>query len=80
MNRKGIQARWHASSGGKEEGILRVIIGTPKGSRNKYKFDQKTGPFKLSKMLPEGLVFPNDFALCPRPEQATAIPRRPGAD
>ena len=44
---------------------LNVVIETPKGSRNKFKFDQTTGMFKLSKVLPEGMMFPYDFGFIP---------------
>ena len=35
-------------------GDLHVIIDTPKDSRNKYKFDEKLGLFKLGGVLPVG--------------------------
>jgi inorganic pyrophosphatase len=44
---------------------LNVVIETPKGSRNKFKFDQTAGMFKLSKVLPEGMMFPYDFGFIP---------------
>jgi inorganic pyrophosphatase len=40
---------------------LSVIVETPKGSRNKLKYDPATRMYKLSKVLPEGMVFPYDF-------------------
>jgi inorganic pyrophosphatase len=40
---------------------INVIVETPKGSAQKYDFDQKTGYFQLNKMMPVGLVFPFDF-------------------
>ena len=46
--------------------LVRVIIETPKGCRNKYKYDPERGAFKLSKVLPEGMVFPYDFGFIPR--------------
>jgi inorganic pyrophosphatase len=46
-------------------GDLNVIIDTPKGSRNKFKYDEKLGLFKLSKILPAGAVFPFDFGFVP---------------
>jgi inorganic pyrophosphatase len=46
-------------------GLLNVIIDTPLGSRNKYKFDEGAGKFKLSRILPEGLHFPCDFGFIP---------------
>lgn len=49
-----------------EKGHLNVIIETPKGSRNKYKFDEKTEIFKLSGVLPLGASFPFDFGFIPK--------------
>jgi len=44
---------------------LNVLIETPKGSRNKFKYDEKRGLFKLSGVLPVGAVFPFDFGFIP---------------
>lgn len=44
---------------------LNVIVDTPKGSRNKYSFDEKRGIFKLSGVLPVGASFPFDFGYVP---------------
>lgn len=46
-------------------GLVRVIIDTPRGSRNKYKFDDELGVFKLSRILPAGMIFPFDFGAIP---------------
>jgi len=48
-----------------ESGDLNLIIETPKGSRNKYAFDEKTGFFKLKGVLPVGASFPFDFGFIP---------------
>jgi inorganic pyrophosphatase len=45
--------------------LVNVIIDTPAGSRNKYKWDSDSGLFKLSRILPEGLHFPCDFGSIP---------------
>lgn len=45
---------------------LRVVIETPKGSRNKFKLDEELGCFRLNKVLPEGMVFPYDFGFVPQ--------------
>jgi inorganic pyrophosphatase len=45
---------------------FQVIIETPKASRNKYSYDPKQGIFTLSKILPEGMVFPHDFGFLPQ--------------
>lgn len=44
---------------------LNVIIETPKGSRNKYDYDEESGLFKLGGVLPAGAVFPFDFGFVP---------------
>jgi len=44
---------------------LNVIVDTPKGSRNKFKYDEKSGLFKLSGVLPVGSSFPYDFGFLP---------------
>jgi inorganic pyrophosphatase len=46
--------------------ILRVVIETSRGSRNKYSYDSEEGVFVLKKVLPEGHVFPFDFGFIPR--------------
>ena len=48
-----------------ETGDLNVIIETPKGSRNKYSWDEKLGLFKLKGVLTEGHSFPYDFGFIP---------------
>jgi inorganic pyrophosphatase len=44
---------------------LNVLIETPKGSRNKFTYDERRGLFKLSGVLPVGAVFPFDFGFIP---------------
>jgi inorganic pyrophosphatase len=48
-----------------ESGHLNVVVDTPKGSRNKYKFDEEHGQWRLSKVLPQGMSFPYDFGFLP---------------
>lgn len=48
-----------------DEELLNVVVETPKGSRNKYAFDEEIGLFKLRKILPEGMSFPFDFGFVP---------------
>lgn len=47
------------------ETLIRVIIETPKGSRNKYAFNEKIRIFELTKVLPAGMTFPYDFGFIP---------------
>ena len=48
-----------------EDGDLNVIVETPKGSRNKFTYDEELGLFKLGGVLPAGAVFPFDFGFVP---------------
>ena len=48
------------------DGIIQVIIETPKGSRNKFAFDVKQNIFTVKKVLPAGMSFPYDFGFLPR--------------
>jgi inorganic pyrophosphatase len=43
----------------------RVIIETPKGSRNKFRYDARSKLFMLGGLLPEGMMFPFDFGFIP---------------
>lgn len=47
------------------DGVLQVVIETPKGSRNKYAWDHERRCFELKKVLPAGMVFPYDFGFVP---------------
>jgi inorganic pyrophosphatase len=58
------------TSSGKAQSSLKskpvqVVVETLPGSRNKYKFDERTGRMRLSKVMPEGMVFPYDFGFFP---------------
>jgi inorganic pyrophosphatase len=48
-----------------ESGLVNIVIDTPRGSRNKFKFDEELGCFKLARILPAGHVFPYDFGSIP---------------
>ncbi|MFL6540762.1 MAG: inorganic diphosphatase [Chthoniobacterales bacterium] len=50
----------------KETGNLLVIVDTPKGSRNKFAWDEKRRLFELTGILPAGAVFPYDFGFIPK--------------
>lgn len=49
----------------KDDGTIQVVIETPKGSRNKYAFDEDARVFALKKVLPAGMTFPHDFGFVP---------------
>ncbi len=48
-----------------DDHIIRVVIETPKGSRNKYDFDADQKVFELKTVLPAGMTFPYDFGFIP---------------
>jgi inorganic pyrophosphatase len=48
-----------------EDDDLRVVIETPRGSRNKYSYDSECDCMRLATVLPEGMVFPYDFGFIP---------------
>lgn len=45
--------------------LLRVVVETPKGSRNKFAFNPDEHTFELKKVLPAGMAFPYDFGFVP---------------
>jgi inorganic pyrophosphatase len=50
----------------KKSKLVDVIIETPKGSRNKYAWNEKKKIFELKKTLPLGHTFPFDFGFIPK--------------
>ena len=48
-----------------ETGEVTAVIETPKGSRNKYSYDETCGAVRLKAVLPEGMSFPYDFGFIP---------------
>jgi inorganic pyrophosphatase len=48
-----------------ESGDLRAVIETPRGSRNKFRYDPECDCFELATALPEGMSFPFDFGFVP---------------
>src|SRR3954469_12634971 len=59
------RAKQNSTQHGQSAARLSVTIETPKESRNKLKFDPGTRQFKLSKVMPEGMMFPYDFGFVP---------------
>jgi inorganic pyrophosphatase len=49
----------------KKKRECRVIVETPKGRRNKFKYESDLQSFSLGGLLPEGLSFPFDFGFVP---------------
>ena len=48
-----------------DHGAVCVVIETPKGSRNKYAYEEGLGVFLLKGVLPEGSSFPYDYGYIP---------------
>ena len=51
-----------------------AVVETPKGSRNKYAFNQDLRAFELRKVLPRGMIFPFDFGFIPSTKAADGDP------
>jgi inorganic pyrophosphatase len=49
-----------------EHGLANVVIDTPSGSTAKFKFDDRHGCYRLSRLLPAGMSFPYNFGSIPR--------------
>ncbi|MCX6046659.1 MAG: inorganic diphosphatase [Chloroflexi bacterium] len=58
----------------RQSGELNVIIDTPKGSRNKFKYDPELGLFKLAHVLPVGAQFPFNFGYLPATQAGDGDP------
>jgi inorganic pyrophosphatase len=52
----------------KDKALINVVIETPRGSRNKFAYDEKLGVIRLKKVLPAGMDFPYDFGFIPSTE------------
>jgi inorganic pyrophosphatase len=45
---------------------LHVLVEIPKGSRNKYEWDEELGAIKLDRFLFSSVVYPTDYGFIPR--------------
>ncbi len=54
--------------------LINVIIETPRGCRNKFKYDEQLQLFKLKTVLPAGAAFPYDFGFVPGTRAADGDP------
>src|ERR1700685_445300 len=55
-----------APLGEKSPEVINVIIEIPKGSNNKYEFDEKLGIFKLDRVLYSPFSYPLDYGFIPQ--------------
>jgi inorganic pyrophosphatase len=49
----------------KDKNLVNVIVETPRGSRNKFAYDDELAIIRLKKVLPAGMSFPYDFGFIP---------------
>ena len=54
--------------------VINAVVETPMGSRNKFKYDEKLGFYKLSSVLPQGMMFPHAFGFVPSTRAADGDP------
>ena len=54
---------------------VHVIIETPAGRRTKYAWDPELAAFRVSKVLPSGMVFPYDFGFVAHTKSGDGDPR-----
>src|SRR5262249_10655425 len=48
-----------------DSGRVNVVVDTPRGSRNKYRLEEKCGQWRLSRSLPRGMASPYAFGFTP---------------
>lgn len=45
--------------------VIRCVVETPKGSRNKYEYDHEQGEIALDRFLSSSVVYPTDYGFVP---------------
>jgi hypothetical protein len=68
------RAKSAGSSRSVEVNTIKVIVETPRGSRNKYKYERRLKRFRLKSVLPSGTEFPYDFGFVPKTRAADGDP------
>src|SRR4051812_46969838 len=63
MNKPGLLSRLPLLDA--KTGEIRAVIETPKGSKNKYDYDDEVAAFMLAGVMPDGSSFPYDFGFIP---------------
>ncbi len=58
----------------KDRKLVNVVIETPRGSRNKFAYDDELHVIRLKKLLPAGMEFPYDFGFVPSTKAADGDP------
>jgi inorganic pyrophosphatase len=58
---------WHdLPAGSSPPDDLNVVVEIPRGSRNKYELDKKTGMFRLDRVLYSSVHYPGDYGFFPQ--------------
>jgi inorganic pyrophosphatase len=58
---------WHEMEAGPDAPArMNVVVEIPRGSRNKYELDKKTGMFKLDRLLYSSVHYPGDYGFFPQ--------------
>lgn len=58
---------WHDLPAGTDEPAeMNVVVEIPRGSRNKYELDKKTGMFRLDRVLYSSVHYPGDYGFFPQ--------------
>jgi inorganic pyrophosphatase len=57
-----------------DKSLVNVIVETPRGSRNKFAYDDELAIIRLKKVLPAGMEFPYDFGFIPSTRAADGDP------
>jgi len=58
-------ASLHSLPALREEGVLHVVVESPRGSTSKIRYDPQLQVFVLSRPLPLGLAYPHDWGFVP---------------
>ena len=58
---------WHdLAAGSSPPDDVNVVVEIPRGSRNKYELDKKTGMFRLDRVLYSSVHYPGDYGFFPQ--------------
>ena len=56
--------------------IVEIVVEIPRGSRNKYEYDEEAGVFRLDRVLSSAVYYNFDYDVCSRVLASTSSLRR----